>query len=159
MTIIQTAYPADPKKIGDKFGVVTPLRKKLGLGPHRGIDFSVAKGTPLKAVGYGRVVLNTWSDGLGHRLEIRVRVLDAKGNRVSKVFSYDHLDAKPDLAIGDPVKPGQVIARSGNSGSFTSGPHLHMMCGNKENLATNPTEDPLPYIERTLKAVEIEDDK
>ena len=158
MTIIQTAYPADPKKMGDKFGVVTPLRKKLGLGPHLGLDFARPVGTPRKAVGYGRVVLNDWSDGLGHRLEIRVRVLDADGKRVSKVFSYDHLKDKPNLSIGHAVKPGDVIAHSGNSGKFTSGPHLHMMCGNDENLAKTPTEDPLPYIKRTLKAVEIEDE-
>ena len=158
MTIIQTVWPADPKKLGDLFGEMTDLRKKLGLGPHRGIDFAIPAGTPLKAVGYGRVVTNAWSDGLGHMLEIRVRVLNEKGERVSRVFSYVHLKEAPKIKVGESVKPGDVIAHSGNSGSFTSGAHLHMSCGPAENLGKSKVEDPIPYIKRTLKAVEVADE-
>lgn len=158
---IQTAWPADPKKLGDRFGIVTPLRKKLGLGPHRGIDFALPNGTPLKAAGNGRVVLNEWSDGLGHQLEIRIAALDDKGKRVYIVVAYDHLKEAPKLKVGDLVKVGQIVAHSGNTGSYTSGPHLHFMAGKKPGLAKNTTFDPIPYIERTLQptTIEIEDDK
>ena len=35
-------------KITDTFGTLSEQRKSLGLGPHRGVDYAVAKGTPLE---------------------------------------------------------------------------------------------------------------
>lgn len=152
---IQTYWVADYKKLGDRFGVVTDLRKKLGLGPHRGIDFALPAGTPLKAVGNGTVVLNAWSDGLGHQLEIRAYAI-VDGKPVIKIFGYYHLNEAPALKVGDKVKGGEVICHSGNSGSYTSGAHLHFMAGNKVGLATNPVEDPIPLIKSAIKPVEVE---
>lgn len=157
MPIIQTYWPADHKKLGDRFGVVTPLRKKLGLGAHRGIDFALPAGTPLVAVGNGTVVLNAWSNGLGHQLEIRCYAIDPKDGKAKPfVFAYDHLREAPALKVGDKVKGGEVICYSGNSGAFTSGEHLHFMAGTKVGLATNTTIDPIPLIKSAIKPVEVE---
>ena len=156
-TTIQTFWPADWKKLGDRFGIVTDLRKKLGLGPHRGIDFALPEGTPLIAVGNGTVVLNAWSDGLGHQLEIRCYAIDPEDNKAKPfIFAYDHLKEAPALKVGDKVKGGEVICHSGNSGKFTSGAHLHFMAGRKVGLATNPTIDPIPLIKSAQKPIEVE---
>lgn len=156
MPVVQTYWPADHKKIGARFGEHSETRKALGLGPHRGLDFTVPTGTPLVAVGNGSVVLVGESKILGYRLEIRCFVIK-DGKRVAKVFSYDHLKEPPKLKVGDKVKGGEAICISGNSGSASSGPHLHMMAGDKVNLAVNPTEDPLPLIKSATKPINIED--
>lgn len=156
MATVQTYYPADPKLIGAKFGELSETRKKLGLGPHRGLDFKTKVGTPLKAIGNGTVVFVGESKVLGYRMEIRCWVIE-DGKRVTKIFSYDHLKEPTKLKVGDRVQGGEVICISGNSGSASSGPHLHMMAGDKVNLAVNPTQDPLPLIQATIKPVEVED--
>jgi murein DD-endopeptidase MepM/ murein hydrolase activator NlpD len=134
-------HPADPKHINDLFGTHSELRKKLGLGPHRGLDYTLPKGTPLKAVGRGTIVGVYHSEILGWVVELRTYVTAEK----LRIFAYCHLD-KAEVKVGDSVKQGDVIAHSGNSGSATSGPHLHFMCGKQEHLATTPVEDPLQWL-------------
>lgn len=154
MPIVKTFHPADPRKIGDKFGEMAPYRKH----PHRGLDYSVASGTPLKAVGNGRIVGMGWSDVLGWWLEIRVACVK-NGKLVSKYFQYDHLleDPRKTHKVKDPVAAGAVIAKAGNTGSATTGSHLHIMAGSKPNLHTSPVEDPLPLITEALKGIDIPD--
>jgi murein DD-endopeptidase MepM/ murein hydrolase activator NlpD len=148
---VQTFHPAKPSRISDTYGTHSPLRKKLGLGPHRGVDYAVQSGTPLVAIGSGRVKNIGQTSILGHFIEISAPVI-VKGKVEVKIFGYYHLtdDHIGKLKVGDPVKGGQVICKSGNSGSASSGPHLHLMAGNKVNLATSPVEDPLPLIQATL---------
>ena len=133
-------HPLDPKHINDKFGTHSEQRKAMGLGPHRGVDYSVPKGTPLKAVGKGTIVRVYESKILGHVVELRTFVDETK----IRIFAYCHLD-KAEVVEGQKVNQGDVIGHSGNSGT-SSGPHLHFMCGIKPNLATNPVEDPLTYL-------------
>lgn len=155
MPLVQTFWPADHKKIGARFGEHSDARKRLGLGPHRGLDFVLPVGTPLLAVGNGTVVLLGETKALGFRVEIRCFVV-VDGKRVPKVFSYDHLREIPaNLKVGQRVQGGSVLCHSGNSGSASSGPHLHMMAGDQVNLAINPTEDPLPLIRSAIKPVNI----
>jgi murein DD-endopeptidase MepM/ murein hydrolase activator NlpD len=157
---VQTFHPAKPSRISDKFGTHGEVRKKLGLGPHRGLDYSVQSGTPLLAIGNGRVKNIGETSVLGHFIEISAPVI-IKGKLEVKIFGYYHLleDQSAHWKIGDAVKGGEVLCKSGNSGSASSGPHLHLMAGNKINLATNPVEDPLALIEATLVAqtVTVED--
>lgn len=156
-TIVTTVYPAPKNKIGDRFGVMTPLRKKLGLSAHRGLDFAVPAGTPLKAVGTGRVTNKGEGKGLGFWIEIRVAVWNpATQAREVVYFEYDHLKELPAIEIGAAIRAGDVICHSGNTGSFTSGPHLHIMAGYKPGLAKSPTVDPLPLIEGALKPVTVD---
>lgn len=148
---IQTWHPAKPTRISDKFGTHGETRKKLGLGPHRGLDYSVQAGTPLVAIGSGRVKNIGETSVLGYFIEISAPVI-VKGKQVVKIFGYYHLaeDQSKTWKVGDAVKGGQVLCKSGNTGSASSGPHLHLMAGDKINLATNPVEDPLALIEATL---------
>ena len=88
------------------------------------IDFDLPIGTPLVAARAGIIVAarDTFVDGNDRDLEenfVMVRHAD------STVARYIHLTQRGVLvAIGDSVRQGQQIARSGNTGQ-TGGPHLH----------------------------------
>lgn len=154
---VQTFHPAKPTRLTDKFGTHSELRKKLGLGAHRGIDYSVAEGTPLVAVGTGRVKNIGQTSVLGNFIEISAPVI-VNGKMVVKIFGYYHLRDDQSLThkVGDPVKGGEVLCHAGNTGQASSGAHLHFMAGDKINLATNPVQDPLPLIESALTPVTVD---
>lgn len=138
-------HPIDPKHINDTFGTHSAQRKAMGLGPHRGVDYTVPKGTPLKAVGRGTIVRVYESKILGWVVELRTYVDQTK----IRHFAYCHLD-KAEVKEGDKVKQGDIIGHSGNSGT-SSGPHLHFMCGIADHLATSPVEDPLQWLPKVEK--------
>lgn len=133
-------HPLDSKHINDLFGTHSAERKAMGLGPHRGVDYTVPKGTPLKAVGKGTIVRVYESKILGHVVELRTYVDETK----IRIFAYCHLD-KAEVKEGQKVAQGDVIGHSGNSGT-SSGPHLHFMCGKADHLATSSVEDPLQWL-------------
>lgn len=138
-------HPVDPKRITDTFGTRSELRKSLGLGPHRGVDYGVPKGTPLKAVGKGTIVKVYRSEILGWTVELRTYVTADK----VRIFSYSHLDYVF-IEEGTKVQQGDIIGVSGNTG-VSSGPHLHFMCGKTEHLAMNAVEDPLQWLPKIGK--------
>lgn len=133
-------HPVDPKRITDTFGTRNATRVKLGLGPHRGVDYGVPKGTPLKAVGKGTIVKVYKSDILGWVVELRTYVTAEK----IRIFAYCHLDGVT-IKEGAKVEQGDIIGVSGNTG-VSSGPHLHFMAGKTEHLAVNAVEDPLQWL-------------
>jgi murein DD-endopeptidase MepM/ murein hydrolase activator NlpD len=159
---VQTFHPAKPSRISDKFGTLGATRRKLGLGAHRGLDYSVQSGTPLLAIGSGRVKNIGHTNVLGYFIEISAPVI-VKGKLEVKIFGYYHLleDQEQFWKVGDPVKGGEVLCKSGNTGTATSGAHLHLMAGEKINLATNPVEDPLALIEATLtpQTITVDDEE
>ncbi len=86
-------------------------------GPHRGIDIAAPVGTPVRASAAGVVTAMTRHRGYG-RL-IRIRHADHLET------AYAHLSRfAPRLAVGQPVKQGEIIGYVGTSGR-TTGPHLH----------------------------------
>ena len=100
-----------------------------GIDGHGGYDWVLPEGTPLLAVADGTVTfagegqsffcppLNKDTSGLGLYIEHQV----PNGDRLeSEYLHLSHLDVVP----GQPVKAGQVIGLSGNTGCST-GPHLH----------------------------------
>lgn len=154
---VQTFHPAKASRITDTFGTHSELRKKLGLGAHRGVDYSVQEGTPLVAVGTGRIKNIGSTKILGNFIEISAPVV-IKGKVVVKIFGYYHLrdDQSTRWTVGDPVKGGELLCHAGNTGTASSGAHLHFMAGDKINLATSPVEDPLPLIQSALTPVTVE---
>ncbi|PID81611.1 hypothetical protein CSA17_00810 [bacterium DOLJORAL78_65_58] len=98
---------------------------------HHGLDFSVPKGTEVRATADGTVILVQQQRGLGKVVKVD------HGDDVVTV--YGHLDAF-DVQKGDKVRRGQVIARSGNTGRSTA-PHLHY-----EVRLGGRSVNPLPYI-------------
>ena len=102
-------------------------------GYHGGIDISLAEGTPLLALAAGTVA----SRGEGGQLEgnyLWLRHSPEDSGLAYWVYSkYQHLQSLPELPIGAKVVVGQVVARSGKTGT-TGGyfgrygyPHLHLI--------------------------------
>ncbi|NED82849.1 M23 family metallopeptidase, partial [Streptomyces sp. SID11233] len=82
---------------------------------HTGQDFAVGIGTPVRAVGGGRVVRVSCGGPFG--IEV---VLQHPGGYYTQ---YAHLSS---VAVdqGETVRTGQWIAQSGTTGNST-GPHVH----------------------------------
>ncbi|WP_338684419.1 M23 family metallopeptidase [Streptomyces acidiscabies] len=82
---------------------------------HTGQDFAVPIGTPVRAVGAGRVVRVACGDGFGVQLVI--------GHPGGYYTQYAHLSS---VAVdpGERVSAGQWIGQTGTTGNST-GPHLH----------------------------------
>ena len=84
---------------------------------HRGIDLRAAVGTPVYAIGSGKVVLAEYgSETAGNYIGI-----EHYGGMISR---YLHLSAIG-VQKGQQVSKGQQIGLSGNTGD-SAGPHLHM---------------------------------
>jgi murein DD-endopeptidase MepM/ murein hydrolase activator NlpD len=96
---------------------------------HTGIDYPVARGTPVLAAASGRVSFAGSSVGGWGRL---VTIEHSSGTRTL----YAHL-SRVGVRAGQPVGVGQRIGRSGASGHAT-GPHLHF-----EVQLRSATVDPL----------------
>jgi len=84
--------------------------------PHRGLDFRGAKGTAVKAMADGKVVL------VGEHYYAGNSIYLDHGNGV--ITMYFHL-SRIDVKEGDTVERGQVLGGIGSTGRVT-GPHLHM---------------------------------
>jgi murein DD-endopeptidase MepM/ murein hydrolase activator NlpD len=98
--------------------VTSPFGLRLrGLRPqvHRGVDVSVPSGTPVHAMGPGRVEYAGVMRGYG-----KVVILDHGGGLRSL---YAHL-SEVQVKTGEEVDGHAVIGLSGMSGDAT-GPHLH----------------------------------
>lgn len=96
---------------------------------HYAIDIVVPKDTPIKATGEGTVIFAEWTTQTGY-----VLLLD-HGNGLLSVYKHNASLTKEQ---GDLVKSGEVIAISGNSGEFTTGPHLHFELW-KDGRPVNPS--------------------
>lgn len=109
---------------------------------HRGVDYAAPRGTPVKAVGDGRVAFLGTKGGYGHTLVIQ------HGQKQGKSYTtlYAHLSRfAPTLRTGSPVKQGQVIAYVGSSGLATA-PHLHYEF-HVDGIHRNPLTVALPRSE------------
>lgn len=97
---------------------------------HYAVDVVVPKNTPVKAVAEGNVVFAGWTTETGY-----VIIIDHPYNIISV---YKH-NASLNVRQGNSVTPGQVIAIAGNSGTMTTGPHLHFELWSG-GYALNPEE-------------------
>ncbi len=108
--------PVDGARISSKFGVrVHPVLGYTKM--HKGIDFAVARGTPIYAAGDGTIVKIGPFSSYGNYVRIR--------HRNGLDTAYGHMNGfKSGLRSGSRVKQGQVIGYVGMTGRAT-GPHLH----------------------------------
>ena len=77
--------------------------------PHPGIDIAASPGQAVRAVFEGRVVFSDWFKGYGQMV-----VIDHGDSYLS---IYGHVDERL-VSAGEDVSTGDLIARSGQSGSF-----------------------------------------
>ena len=88
---------------------------------HSGIDIAVPIGTPVKSIADGKVIAaRSGMKGYGTGVFIDHGIINGK----HVVSEYGHLNSY-NVKIGDIIKQGQVIAKSGNTG-ISTGPHLHL---------------------------------
>ena len=83
---------------------------------HYGIDIVSKSNEPVKSVAEGTVVFSDWTQESGNVIAIQHR-----GDIIS-VYKHNSALLKK---VGSFVNSGQVIAIIGNTGEFTTGPHLH----------------------------------
>lgn len=95
-----------------------PKHQAIDLG---WIKFGI-KDPPIFSPYPGVVIESAYLSLAGHTLGIRHRLNDS----FDLVTRYSHLKTRP-LKVGDSVSAGQVIAIGGNTGSASTGPHLHLV--------------------------------
>lgn len=137
-------FPFDPKFITGRFGTLSEFRKAHGMQPHSGVDWARPVGTPIPAIAKGTIVLSQESKVLGH--VVVQRVMD-KEKKIWFV-GYCHL-AKPGLEVGTKVEEGETIGLVGNTGSASSGPHMHLTVSRELKGVFGPTSvkiDPIQFI-------------
>lgn len=83
---------------------------------HYGIDVVSEKDAGVKSVLDGKVVFAAWTAETGHVIAIQ------HNNELISIYKHNAVVLKKE---GDIVKAGEVISIVGNSGEFTTGPHLH----------------------------------
>lgn len=123
-------------------GRVDPITGKAGAD-HGGLDFAVGTGTSVFASAPGIVSTAGFDDGGGNF--IIVTHLD--GNQTA----YLHL-SKLLVSRGQTVRAGDKIAESGNTGSRTTGPHLHYEVRGRNGVKLDPL-DFLPYTFTVTKSL------
>ena len=103
---------------------------KTKYGPHSGNDEAANIGTPVHAAGDGVIEFagvfdSTYQDNLLWLMDMGGNVLVLNCGDDEPSFVYAHLD-RFTVKAGDRVRKGQIIAYSGNSGTATTGAHLHV---------------------------------
>ena len=83
---------------------------------HFAVDVIIPETTPVKATADGIVIFAEWTVSTGY-----VIILE-HSNELISVYKHNGSVTKEQ---GDLVKAGEVIALSGNTGEFSTGPHLH----------------------------------
>ncbi|WP_456421836.1 M23 family metallopeptidase [Lutibacter sp.] len=96
---------------------------------HFAVDIAVEMGTPVKSIADGTVIFAEWTADTGH-----VIIIEHTGGFIS-VYKHNTALHKQQ---GDLVKSGEVIASAGNTGEFSTGPHLHFELWN-EGYPVDPT--------------------
>lgn len=83
---------------------------------HYGVDVLAATGSHVSAVMDGVVIFSGWTVETGYVIQIQ------HPNNIISIYKHNQNLLKE---VGQTVKAGEAIARVGNSGELTSGPHLH----------------------------------
>jgi len=88
---------------------------------HAGTDFGVHSGTPVPAVKAGTVARSYTSKSAGETV-ILYHGQDASGYQYYTLYFHN---SRRLVSDGQSVSQGQIISYSGNTGKYTTGPHLH----------------------------------
>ena len=83
---------------------------------HFGIDVVAPKNEAIKATLDGTVIFAEWTSETGYVIQLQ------HSDNIVSIYKHNSVLHKE---VGDHVKAGEVIAIVGNSGEFSTGPHLH----------------------------------
>ncbi|RJQ56805.1 MAG: peptidase M23 [Nitrospiraceae bacterium] len=110
--------------------------------PHHGLDYSAPAGTPVSALGDGKIVFAGYRGGYGKLVIIR--------HHNGYETYYGHLSRiDKNVRSGKKVVQGQLVGNVGNSG-LSTGPHLHFEL-RVNNKPVNPLTVKLPRGESVPK--------
>ena len=135
--------PFDIAKYGsDTFNDWPQWRKNMGLGPHRGKDWSAPNGAVIPASGSGVCTGEGWSAALGWWVVVRY------ATPAGEVYiGYCHMQLRTHLRYGVWVANRDKVGIVGNTGSATTGAHLHMTASwVNGNPGTVPVIDPMQFF-------------
>lgn len=118
---ISRSLGTDVSEVNSPVQLISPIRGPMGAkyNPetgHLGVDIMAAQNTPIKAVLEGTVIQADWSIENGHTIALQ------HGNNLVSIYKHNSALLKK---TGSRVKSGEAIAIIGNTGTLTSGPHLH----------------------------------
>lgn len=118
-----------------RFPVLPPLAGVFTRGyiageGHYAVDFAASEGTLVRSIGDGFVIFADWTHDAGF-----VIMVQHTDGFVSAYKHNQRLTRRP----GDRVSDRETIALSGNTGEFTTGPHLHFELW-LNGLALDPRE-------------------
>ena len=116
------------------FVLFAPVKGTISNGynpkeKHFAVDVVTTKDASVKATSDGTVIFAEWTAATGY-----VIILKHKNNLISV---YKH-NASLSKEQGELVKEGEIIATVGNTGEFSTGPHLHFELWS-DGYPTNPT--------------------
>ncbi|MER5830017.1 M23 family metallopeptidase [Streptomyces sp. NPDC002130] len=128
----------DPVK---KYTLSASFAQNGGMWAHKhsGQDFAVPSGTQVVAT-HGGTVVKAGGNGAGDGPAYGNAVVIKHGN--GTYSQYAHL-SKVEVRVGQIVKTGQEIAKSGNTGN-SSGPHLHFEIRTTPNYGS--AVDPVKFL-------------
>ncbi|MCH4326227.1 phage tail tape measure protein [Staphylococcus haemolyticus] len=106
-------------------------------GRHYGMDFGMPAGTSVYAV-KGGTVDKLWYD-YGGGNSIQIKTGPGEWNW------YMHL-SKQLVKLGEQFKTGQLIAKSGETGAYCKGAHLHFQLMRGDHPGNDTAIDPEPYL-------------
>jgi len=116
------AWPLSHIYVTQKFGATVDSKRLYVSGTHDGVDFAAAVGTPVMAVMDGFVKGEGDTDTYEKCLSYGKWIFIQHPDGLSTI--YGHLSVQL-VKIGDPIKAGQLIGYSGETG-YVTGPHLHL---------------------------------
>ena len=165
--------PFPDSSITSAFGSLSEYRRRNKMQPHSGTDWGVKNGTYIPAITDGTVKLIQYSTILGW---VVVQTGWDNIKKRTKYIGYCHLNCSfhgPECKgpkqgcktplkrtkVGDKVKAGQKYLKSGNSGTGTTGPHLHATLGNTVKSvfgATRAKQDLHAFIQEQTKFLQAE---
>ena len=125
---------------GDRFTTVLfpPVKGDLSSefdyeNKHYGVDIAMPENSPVHSISEGIVVFAEWTSETGFV------IIAERLNGLTSIYKHNSSIVK---AQGDIIQTGEIIAFTGNTGSLTTGPHLHF-----ELWYQGEPVDPENYIE------------
>ena len=110
---------------------------------HKGIDISCKNETLLATENNGKVVGVNHNANTGGGKSVTIEYNREDGSKYQT--TYMHMSSI-DVNVGDTVNAGQKIGVSGNTGTRTTGPHLHFEVKTVASDGTKRNIDPAAYI-------------
>lgn len=165
-------HPFPESTITGEYGTISEFRKQRGMQAHSGRDYAPKGNTIIPSVAAGTLRLLQWSNVLGWVAVYSAMGKTTKSNKDEVLYiGYSHLSCNThginckgpkihgehspmvSTKVGDKKELGKPVGRVGNTGSASSGPHLHLTISKTLRGvfgATNQKLDPKIVIDANL---------